>query len=53
VTNITFIFESSPNTKTKDKKVGAHSMLCPPVWKNEGDTSTLSPTKLRPWLLVC
>jgi len=27
VTNITFIFETSPNTKPKEKKVGGHVIL--------------------------
>jgi len=31
VTNITFIFETSPNTKPEEKKVGGHDILCPPV----------------------
>jgi len=31
VTNITFIFETSTNTKTKEKKVGGRGILCPPV----------------------
>jgi len=35
MTNI-FIFESSPNTKPKDKKVGGHGILCPPAWKSGG-----------------
>jgi len=34
VTNITFIFETSPNTKPKEKKCGGHGILCPPVWKS-------------------
>jgi len=33
VTNITFIFETSPNTKPKEKKVRAHSILYPPPEK--------------------
>jgi len=31
VTNITFIFETSPNTKPKEKKVGEHGILYHPV----------------------
>jgi len=50
VTNITFIFETSPNTKPKEKKVGEHGILCPPRLKKWGDTSPVSPTKLRPCL---
>jgi len=30
VTNITFIFETSPNTKPKEKKVGGHGISYPP-----------------------
>jgi len=30
VTNITFIFETSPNTKPKEKKVGGTRPPCPP-----------------------
>jgi len=52
VTNITFIFETSPNTKPKTKKVGGHGILYHPTLKSEGDTSPVSPTKLRPWLWV-
>ena len=29
VTNITFVFEASPNAKPKEKKVGRHGILCP------------------------
>jgi len=36
VTNTTFIFEISPNSKPKEKKVGGHGILCPPVWKSGG-----------------
>jgi len=52
VTNTTFIFETSPNTKPKEKKVGGHSILCPPRLKKWGVTSPLSPTKLRACSLV-
>jgi len=31
VTNVTFIVETSPNTKPKENKVGGHGILCPPV----------------------
>jgi len=30
VTNITFIFGTSPNTKPVEKTVGGHGILCPP-----------------------
>jgi len=33
MTNITFIFETSPNTKPKEKKVRGHGILCPPRLK--------------------
>jgi len=36
VTNITFIFETSPNTNPKEKKVGGHGILYPPTWKSGG-----------------
>jgi len=49
MTNITFIFETSPNTKPNEKKVGGTwHIMPPPVWKSGGDTSPVSPTKLRP-----
>ena len=34
--NITFIFEISPNTKPKEKKVWGHGILCPPRLKKWG-----------------
>jgi len=33
----------------KRKKCGGHGILCPPRLKKWGDTSPVSPTKLRPW----
>jgi len=36
VTNITFIFETSPNTKPKEKKVWGHGMLYTSNWKSGG-----------------
>ena len=33
MTNITFIFETSPNTNPKEKKVGGHGILYPPPEK--------------------
>ena len=42
-TNITFIFETSPNTKPKDKKWGEHGILYPPVWKSGGTRSPCPP----------
>jgi len=35
----------------KRKKWGGHDILCPPVWKSEGDTYPVSPTKFRPWVI--
>jgi len=49
MTNITFIFEISPNTKPKEQKVGGHGILCSPRMKKWGDTSPVSPTILRSW----
>jgi len=49
VTNVTFIFETSPNTKPKEEKVGDMAYYTPTVWKSMGNTSPVSPTKLRPW----
>jgi len=48
VTNTTFIFETSPNTKPKKKKVGGAWHIISPSLKKWMDTSTVSPTKLRP-----
>jgi len=36
VTNITFIFETSPNTKPKERKVGDMAYYIPPTWKSGG-----------------
>jgi len=43
VTNITFIFETSPNTKPTETKVGGHGILCPPRLKNWGGSSSCPP----------
>jgi len=53
VTNITFIFETSPNTKRKEKKVGGTWHIMPPSLKKWGDTYPVSPTKLRPCVHHC
>jgi len=50
MTNTTFNFETSPNTKPKEKKVGWHSILYPHRLKKWGDKSPVSPRKLRSWL---
>jgi len=31
MTNVTFSFETSPNTNPKRKKWGGHGISCPPV----------------------
>jgi len=36
VTNVTFIFETSPNTKPKDEHEGGHGILFPYRLKNVG-----------------
>jgi len=44
VTNVTFVFETSPNTKPKEKNVGGHGILFPHHLKKvEGTRSTCSP----------
>jgi len=43
VTNITFIYETSQNTKPKEIKVGGHGILCPLRLKKWGDTSPCPP----------
>jgi len=47
VTNITFIFETSPNTKPKEKKWGDMTYYILPSEKVE-EYAPVSPTKLRP-----
>jgi len=47
VTKITFIFETF---QPKEKKVGGYGILYPRRLKQWGDTSSVSPTKLRPWV---
>jgi len=46
VTNITFNFAITPNTKPKEKKWHIKS---PPSEKVGEDTSPVFPTKSRPW----
>jgi len=43
VTNVTFIFSTSPNTKPKEKNVGGHSMIRPPRLKKFRGTRPLCP----------
>jgi len=47
VTNIIFIFETSPNTKTKEKKVGGMAYYMHPFEK-VGGTRPLVPQKIAP-----
>jgi len=43
ITNSTFIFETSPNTKPKKKKVGGYGILSPPHLKKWGTRSPCAP----------
>ena len=43
VTNITFIFETSPNAKPKEKQVGEHGTLCPPLSGKVGIPHQIAP----------
>ena len=45
VTNVTFSFETSPNTKPKDKMWGDMAYYVPPFEKSEEDTSPCPPPK--------
>jgi len=47
VTNITFIFETSPNTKPKEKKVGGHG-ICPPSSEKVGGHVPHVPYQIAP-----
>jgi len=47
VTNVTFSFETSPNTNPM-RKNGGDRHIMPPRLKRWGDTSPVSPTKLCP-----
>jgi len=48
VTNITFSFETSPNMKPKEKKVGVHDILCPPRLKKWGGHVPRVPHQIAP-----
>jgi len=55
MTNITFIFETSPNTKPKEwgdiayyEKWKGHSILCPPRLKKWGGHVPLVPNQIAP-----
>jgi len=52
VTNITFVFETSPNAKPKEKKVGGHGILCPPRLKKWGGHVPLVPHQIAPMLVT-
>jgi len=47
VTNITFIFETSPNTQPKEKKVGGHGILYTSHLKKGGDVPSV-PHQIAP-----
>jgi len=51
VTNITFIYETSLNTKPKEKKVGGHGVLCPPCLKKWGGHVPRVPHQIAPMAL--
>jgi len=44
VTNVTFIFETFPNTKPKEKSVGTWHVITPPSEKVEGTRPRALPT---------
>jgi len=50
VTNITFIFEASPNAKPKEKKVEGTWHIVFPGWKSGGKRPPCPPPKLRLWI---
>ena len=52
MTNITFIFEASPNTKPKEKKVGGHGILYPPRLKNWAGNVPRVPHQIAPMILI-
>jgi len=52
MTNITFIFETSPNTKPKEKKVGGHGILCPSRLKKWGGHVPRVPHQIAPMLVI-
>jgi len=49
VSNITFIFDTSPNTKPKEKKVGGTWHIMSPPSETVVGHVPVSPTKLCPW----
>jgi len=51
VTNITFIFETSPNTKPKEKKWGGRGILCPPRLKKCGGHVPRVPHQIAPMVM--
>ena len=48
MTNITFIFETSPNAKAKEKKAGGHGILCPPPSEKVGGHVPRVPHQIAP-----
>jgi len=50
VTNITFIFETSPSTIPKEKRVGGHGILFPPRLKKWGGHVPRAPHQIAPML---
>jgi len=51
VTNITFVFETSPNTKRKEKKVGDMAYYVLPVWKSGGHAPRV-PHQIAPMVVA-
>jgi len=52
VTNITFIFETSPNTKPKEKKLlGGHDILYPPAENVRGHVPHV-PQQIAPMVVT-
>jgi len=52
VTKVTFIFETSLNTKPEEKKVWETWSTISLLFEKVGGHISLPPTKLRPWLLL-
>jgi len=48
VTKVTFTFETSPNTKPKENKVGEAWCIISPPFKNVEGHVPVNPTKLHP-----
>jgi len=52
VTNITFIFETSPNTKPKEKNVGGHGISYPPHLRKWGGHVPCVPHQIAPMVIM-